>query len=343
MRCRRRISRTDRLAQGQPRQGVARDRGRRQRLADCRRVLPEGHRHALPVRALSRRARPAMQDLLAGHIDLMFDQAANALPQVRAGNIKAYAVTAKTRSRRRPISRPWTRPGCRLLYLVLARVLGAEGHAEGHRRQAQCRRGRGLGRSGGAAAARGARPGDLRRATSRRPQALARLPQSRDREVVADHQGRQHQGGIRSGERVHARGHADRCGLRGDIRRLTAVAARRANLSVAPHHHGRAVCRRAAPTDTLARILAEHMRASLGQTIIIENVTGAGGTIGVGRVVARGARRLHARHRPMGDPCVIRRDLSAAVRSAEGPGAGRLLAVAPIWIVGPRTHCRRRT
>jgi tripartite-type tricarboxylate transporter receptor subunit TctC len=35
------------------------------------------------------------------------------------------------------------------------------------------------------------------------------------------------------------------------------------------------------PTDTLGRILAEGMGASLGQTIIIENVTGAGSTIGV--------------------------------------------------------------
>ena len=38
------------------------------------------------------------------------------------------------------------------------------------------------------------------------------------------------------------------------------------------------------PTDTLARILAEHMRTSLGQPVIIENVSGAGGSIGVGRV-----------------------------------------------------------
>ena len=38
------------------------------------------------------------------------------------------------------------------------------------------------------------------------------------------------------------------------------------------------------PTDTLARILVEHMRASLGQSIVIENVTGAGGSLGVGRV-----------------------------------------------------------
>jgi len=37
-------------------------------------------------------------------------------------------------------------------------------------------------------------------------------------------------------------------------------------------------------TDTLARLLAEHMRASLGQPIVIENLGGAGGSVGVGRV-----------------------------------------------------------
>src|SRR5262245_27928451 len=38
------------------------------------------------------------------------------------------------------------------------------------------------------------------------------------------------------------------------------------------------------PTDTLARILSERMRVTLGQPVVIENVTGAGATIGVGRV-----------------------------------------------------------
>jgi tripartite-type tricarboxylate transporter receptor subunit TctC len=38
------------------------------------------------------------------------------------------------------------------------------------------------------------------------------------------------------------------------------------------------------PTDTLARIVGESLKNSLGQPIIIENVTGAGATIGVGRV-----------------------------------------------------------
>ena len=38
-------------------------------------------------------------------------------------------------------------------------------------------------------------------------------------------------------------------------------------------------------TDTLARFLAENMRSLLGQPIIIENVGGAAGSIGVGRAV----------------------------------------------------------
>ena len=38
------------------------------------------------------------------------------------------------------------------------------------------------------------------------------------------------------------------------------------------------------PTDTVARILAEPMHAALRQPIIIENVTGAAGTIGTGNV-----------------------------------------------------------
>jgi tripartite-type tricarboxylate transporter receptor subunit TctC len=44
-----------------------------------------------------RGAAPAMQDLIAGRVDLMIDQATNSLPFVRSGQVKAYAVTAATR------------------------------------------------------------------------------------------------------------------------------------------------------------------------------------------------------------------------------------------------------
>jgi len=40
---------------------------------------------------------PAMQDLVAGHIDMIITLPSDTLPQVRAGSIKAYAVTAKSR------------------------------------------------------------------------------------------------------------------------------------------------------------------------------------------------------------------------------------------------------
>jgi tripartite-type tricarboxylate transporter receptor subunit TctC len=44
-----------------------------------------------------RGAAQGMQDLLAGQLDLMMPQATLALPQVRAGTIRAYAVMGKTR------------------------------------------------------------------------------------------------------------------------------------------------------------------------------------------------------------------------------------------------------
>jgi tripartite-type tricarboxylate transporter receptor subunit TctC len=61
-------------------------------------------------------------------------------------------------------------------------------------------------------------------------------------------------------------------------------------------------------TDVVARIMAERMRPLLGQPVIIENVGGAGGSIGIGRV---------ARAAPDG---YIRVGRSGAPRSGE-PGA----------------------
>jgi tripartite-type tricarboxylate transporter receptor subunit TctC len=45
-----------------------------------------------------RGAAPAMQDLIAGHIDFMVDQLSNSVPQIKADTIRAYAVAASTRS-----------------------------------------------------------------------------------------------------------------------------------------------------------------------------------------------------------------------------------------------------
>jgi tripartite-type tricarboxylate transporter receptor subunit TctC len=44
-----------------------------------------------------RGAAPATQDVIAGHIDFNFDQAANSIPVYKAGKVKAFAVTAPKR------------------------------------------------------------------------------------------------------------------------------------------------------------------------------------------------------------------------------------------------------
>src|SRR5450631_2033686 len=41
----------------------------------------------------------------------------------------------------------------------------------------------------------------------------------------------------------------------------------------------------AGPADAMARVIGDRMRVALGQQVIIENVAGAGGSVGVGRVV----------------------------------------------------------
>jgi tripartite-type tricarboxylate transporter receptor subunit TctC len=41
------------------------------------------------------------------------------------------------------------------------------------------------------------------------------------------------------------------------------------------------------PTDTIARILADRMKDALGQPVIIENIGGAGGAIGVASPIRR--------------------------------------------------------
>ena len=61
-------------------------------------------------------------------------------------------------------------------------------------------------------------------------------------------------------------------------------------------------------TDVLARVLADAMGKSLGQTVIVEDVTGAAGSIGVARVV-RAGRRIYAQRRHVDDARVNRRSL----------------------------------
>jgi tripartite-type tricarboxylate transporter receptor subunit TctC len=54
--------------------------------------------HFVPYRGVA----PAMQDLVAGHIELMLVNLTNSLPYVRDGSIKAFAVAANTRAAAAP-------------------------------------------------------------------------------------------------------------------------------------------------------------------------------------------------------------------------------------------------
>ena len=84
---------------------------------------------------------PAIQDMAAGRLDLMFDQAANALNLVKSGTVKAYAVMSKERWSALPDVPSIDESGTPGLYVAYWHAMGAEGYAKGHRRKAQ-RRGR---------------------------------------------------------------------------------------------------------------------------------------------------------------------------------------------------------
>ncbi len=49
------------------------------------------------------------------------------------------------------------------------------------------------------------------------------------------------------------------------------------------------------PTDVMTRILGQHVSQTLGQQIVIENVTGGGGSIGAARVAKAAPDRLRRR------------------------------------------------
>jgi tripartite-type tricarboxylate transporter receptor subunit TctC len=91
------------------------------------------------------------------------------------------------------------------------------------------------------------------------------------------------------------------------------------------------------PTDTIARILAERMGTALGQTIIIENIGGAGGSIGVGRVAhsAPDGYTLSIGHTQthVFNPALLKLDYDVVNDFAPIS----LIADTPIWIVAGKS------
>ena len=57
---------------------------------------------------------PSMNALVGGQVDYMCDQIVNAVPQIKGGTIKAYAIATRgAQSRRCPTCRPPRKPACR--------------------------------------------------------------------------------------------------------------------------------------------------------------------------------------------------------------------------------------
>jgi tripartite-type tricarboxylate transporter receptor subunit TctC len=90
------------------------------------------------------------------------------------------------------------------------------------------------------------------------------------------------------------------------------------------------------PTDTLARILADGMKSSLGQPIVVETLSGAGGTIATGRVVRAAADGYTigignwTSH--IGSPTIYSLDYDV-FRDLQPLS---LLAASPLWILGKK-------
>jgi tripartite-type tricarboxylate transporter receptor subunit TctC len=58
-------------------------------------------------------------------------------------------------------------------------------------------------------------------------------------------------------------------------------------------------------TDAIGRVMAERMKSSLGQPVIVENVTGAGGTIAVGRAARAAADGYTSKRLTRRDRCYL--------------------------------------
>jgi tripartite-type tricarboxylate transporter receptor subunit TctC len=92
-----------------------------------------------------RGAGPALQDLIAGQVDLMFDGLGSSAAHIKGGRLKAIAVAADKPAPGFPEIPLAKAGGARLRGVHLVRAVGAQGHAQGHRRQDGRRNAQGAG------------------------------------------------------------------------------------------------------------------------------------------------------------------------------------------------------
>ena len=70
--------------------------------------------------------------------------------------------------------------------------------------------------------------------------------------------------------------------------------------------------------DPIARILADHLTVTFGQPVVVENVTGAGGSIGVGRAARAAPDGYTVSIGQLAEPCGRERRLPSPIRRAHG-------------------------
>ena len=148
-----------------------------------------------------------MQDLIAGQIDMMIETPAISLPQLRAGSIKVYAVAAESRLAAAPDIPTVDEAGLPGFYFSSWTGLWSP---KGTPKNVIMKLNAATVDALAAPAVR-SRLADLGPEIFPReqqtPEALATIPQSRNREMVAHHQGGRHQGAVTPGSVVIQGGH----------------------------------------------------------------------------------------------------------------------------------------
>src|SRR5262249_36664008 len=140
-----------------------------------------------------RSAGLTMQGLLTGDIDIALDTPALSVSQVRAGNIKAYAVTANRRLQLAPEIPTTDEAGLPGFYFSFWHGLWSP---EGAARDALAKLSDAVVKSLADPAVRN-RLIELAQERAADPGGAWRLSEGRNREVVANHQGCRHQGGMK--------------------------------------------------------------------------------------------------------------------------------------------------
>ena len=124
----------------------------------CSRTAQEHDRHRDDPRALQG-AAPALNDVVAGHVPLMFVDLGPALPLIQAGKVRALGVSTASAAAPRPKFRRSAKPAAGLRRGVLADGGGAGENPAADGRQAACRAPRHSRRAGDQGVSRQARHG----------------------------------------------------------------------------------------------------------------------------------------------------------------------------------------